>query len=200
MTGPRVGDTVQVIASSGAAADARVKDAGDDGYVLRLADDASREHFTADAVSLQFANLRGVCRLMGTAEEVADPAALRVHSTGEIELIQRRDFVRVDVYVPATYKPYGPDGRTVQAHTVEIGGGGFRLGDAEGLRSGDMLRFTIELGEGEDPFHAVATVVRDAGDRAFGLQFVDLPDRDRDRLVRWLFARERLARQMARGS
>lgn len=200
MTGPRVGDTVQLISPSGAAADARVKDAGEDGYLLRLDDGAPREQFTADAVSLQFANLRGVCRLMGTAEDVPDPAALRVHSTGAIELIQRRDFVRVDVYVPVTYKPYGPEGRTVHANTLEIGGGGFRLGDAEGLRSGDMLRFTIELAEGEDPFHAVAEVVRDAGDRSFGLQFVDLPDRDRDRLVRWLFARERLARQMARGS
>lgn len=200
MTGPRVGDTVQVISASGTAADARVKEAGEQGYLLRLDDGASREHFTDDAVRLQFADLRGVCRLTGTAEEAADPGALRVRSTGAIELIQRRDFMRVDVYVPVTYKPYGPEGRAVQANSLEVGGGGFRLGDAEGLRSGDMLRFSLELEEGEEPFRAVATVVRDGGDRTFGLQFVDLPDRDRDRLVRWLFARERLARQMARGS
>jgi c-di-GMP-binding flagellar brake protein YcgR len=191
---------VHVVAPSGATADARVKDAGDEGYLLRLDHGASREHFTYDAVSLEFANMRGVCRLVGTAEEASDPGVLRVHSTGAIELIQRRDFVRVEVYVPVTYMPDGPEGRTVQANTLEIGGGGFRLVDAAALRGGDMLRFTLELGEGEDPFHAVAVVVREAGDGSVGLKFVDLPDRDRDRLVRWLFARERLARRMARGS
>ncbi len=37
-----------------------------------------------------------------------------------------------------------------------------------------------------------------SGDETFGLRFVEIPEPDRQRLVRWVFARERLARQIAR--
>jgi c-di-GMP-binding flagellar brake protein YcgR len=40
--------------------------------------------------------------------------------------------------------------------------------------------------------------VREAGDQTFGMRFVEIVESDRQRLVRWVFARERLARQIAR--
>jgi c-di-GMP-binding flagellar brake protein YcgR len=61
-----------------------------------------------------------------------------------------------------------------------------------------MRRFTLELGEGEDDVDAVASAVREAGEQTFGMRFVEIDERERQRLVRWVFARERLARQIAR--
>jgi hypothetical protein len=191
---------VHVIAPSGAAIGARVKDAGTASFLLRLDDSESDPRaLLADAtVSLEFTNMRGVCRILGTAETAAGDAALRVNATGEVELIQRRDYVRVEAFVPVTYQPDGPDGWTATANTLDVSGGGFRIADAEGLRLGDMLRFRLELGEGEQPVQAVAQAVREAGDAGFGMRFVEILERDRQRLVRWVFARERLARQIAR--
>ena len=200
MNGPRIGEAVHLIAPSGASIGARVKDATTGSFLLRLDEGAAdpRELLADETVSLEFTNLRGVCRILGTAEVAADHGALRVNATGTVELIQRRDYVRVEAFVPAIYQPDGPDGWTVTAHTLDVSGGGFQIAAAEGLRLGDMLRFTLELGEGEKPLQAVAQAVREAGEDSFGMRFVEILERERQRLVRWVFARERLARQIAR--
>lgn len=201
MNGPGIGQAVQVIASSGASIGALVKDARATSFLLRLeaGDKADPLELLADqAVSVEFTNRRGVCRIVGDASAAAGELALRVDATGAIELIQRRDYVRVEAFVPVTYMPYGPDGATVVGHTLDVSGGGFRIAEADGLRLGDMLRFTLELGEGEEPAQAVAAPVREAGAGEFGMRFVEIPERDRQRVVRWVFARERVARQIAR--
>jgi c-di-GMP-binding flagellar brake protein YcgR len=200
VNGPGLGQAVHVIAPSGAAIDARVKHAGIGSLLLRLehGDSDPVELLTDEPVSIEFTNRRGVCRLLGRAKATVGDSALRVDSTGVIELIQRRDYVRVEAFVPVTYQPDGPGGWTATAHTLDVSGGGFQITEAEGLRFGDMLRFTLELGEGENPLQAVAEAVREAGEGAFGMRFVEILERDRQRLVRWVFARERLARQIAR--
>ena len=200
MTGPRVGEAVHLITPAGATIGARVKDAATGSFLLRIEDaDSDPRDLLADAaVSLEFTNLRGVCRIPGTAQAAPDPGGLRVDITGDVELIQRRDYYRVESFVPVTYQPYGPDGATVTANTLDVSGGGFRIAAAEGLRLWDMLRFTLELGEGEDPVQAIAQAVREADEDAFGMRFVEIVERERQRLVRWVFARERLARQIAR--
>jgi len=200
VNGPRVGEAVHLITGTGATIGARVKDTATGSFVLRLEDAQSDPlELLADAtVSLEFTNLRGVCRVPGTAEAAGDPGALRVTTTGAVELIQRRDYYRVEAFVPVTYEPYGPDGHIVTANTLDVSGGGFRIAAAEGLRLWDMLRFTLELGEGEDPVQAIAQAVREAGEDEFGMRFVEILERERQRLVRWVFARERAARQIAR--
>jgi hypothetical protein len=201
MKGPGIGQVVHVIAPSGAMIDALVKDADTGGLLLRLdGGGADPLELVADKpVSVEFTNSRGVCRIPGTAQAAGSGSALRVDATGAIELIQRRDYVRVEAFVPVTYQPAGPDGWTATAHTLDVSGGGFRIADGEGLRLGDMMRFTLELGEGEEPVQVVAEVVREAGeDAAFGMRFVEILELDRQRLVRWVFERERLARQIAR--
>ena len=200
MNGPGIGQAVQVIAASGSSHDALVKDAQKTSFVLRLEGGAREpvQLLRDQPVSVEFTNLRGVCRIAGTASATAGNTALRVDATGTTELVQRRDYVRVEAYVPVMYKPDGPDGWTATAHTLDVSGGGFRMAEAEGLRLGDMLRFTLELGEGEQPVQAVAQAVREAGEREFGMRFVEILERERQRLVRWVFARERLARQIAR--
>jgi hypothetical protein len=200
VNGPGIGQAVHVIAPSGASIDALVKDAATNSFLLRLdAGESDPLELLADRqVSLEFTNRRGVCRVIGDASAAPGPAALRVTATGTIELIQRRDYVRVEAFVPVTYLPDGPDGWTATAHTLDVSGGGFQITAAEGLRLRDIMRFTLELGEGEEPLSAVAEAVRDVGDQTFGLRFVEIPETERQRLVRWVFARERLARQIAR--
>jgi hypothetical protein len=206
VNGPAIGQFVHVIAPSGASIDARVQDATAPAhprpasFLLRLdAGEGDPLQLLADAdVSVEFTNRRGVCRILGTAQAAGGDSALRVDATGTVELIQRRGHVRVEAFVPVTYQPAGPDGWTATANTLDVSGGGFRIAAAEGLRLGDTLRFTLDLDESEEPLPAVATAVRDAGDDEFGMRFVEVLEIDRQRLIRWVFARERLARQIAR--
>lgn len=196
MKGPGIGEAVHLIAPSGASLEARVKDAGEATLLLRLEDPAA-ELIADNAVAIEFTNRRGVCRLPGTAS-LAGGSAVRVDATGKVQLIQRRDYVRVEAFVAVTYQPAGPDGWTVTAHTLDVSGGGFRIAHADALRLGDMMRFTLDLGEDEKPLSAVARVVREADEGGFGIQFVELLETERQRLIRWVFSRERLARQIAR--
>jgi c-di-GMP-binding flagellar brake protein YcgR len=197
--GPGIGQSVRVIAPSGASIDALVKDAGASTLLLRLdgGGEDPVELLSESDVSVEFTNERGVCRILGTAQAAGGDFALRVDATGTIELVQRRDYVRVEAFVPVTYQPAGADGWTATAHTLDVSGGGFRLADAEALRLGHTLSFTLDLGEGEQPLQAAATAVREAGEGAFGMCFAEILELDRQRLVRWVFARERLARQIA---
>jgi c-di-GMP-binding flagellar brake protein YcgR len=200
--GPAIGESVYVVTASGATLPARVRDS-DPSVLLLGVNTGGADPMTMLAgsdVSVEFTNHRGVCRIKGTAHSGSDSSGLRVESTGVVELIQRRDFVRVDAHVPVVYQPLGPEGWTVTAYTLEVSGGGFRMAQAEALRLGDMMSFTLELGEGAEPLTAVAEAVREAGPGEFGLRFVEILERERQRLVRWVFERERLARQIARTS
>jgi c-di-GMP-binding flagellar brake protein YcgR len=199
VNGPGIGQFVHVIAPSGAYLDARVKESTPPSLMLLLEGQGQdAEPVLADTVvSLEFTDRRGVCRMPATARH-AGLSGLRVSVTGKIELVQRRDYVRVEAFVPVSYEPVGPDGPTITANTLDVSGGGFQIANADGLRPRDMLQFTLDLGEGEEPVQAVATAVREAGQGAFGMRFVEILEVDRQRLIRWVFARERLARQIAR--
>ena len=200
MKGPGIGESVFVVAPSGATLPARVRDADPGTLLLGMSAGKSDpvEQLAGRDVSVEFTNRRGVCRIQGTARAAGDGGALRVDGSGVVELIQRRDFVRVDAMVPVTYQPLGPEGWTVTAHTREVGGGGFRIAQAEMLRADDMMRFTLDLGEGHQPLSIVAHAVREAGPGEFGMRFVEILERERQRLVHWNFERERIERQMAR--
>jgi hypothetical protein len=200
VTGPEVGQHVRVIAPTGVPIDARIEGGGHTSYLLGISiGDGDPVPMLADKeVGLEFTNRRGVCRLVGTAHAAAGTRALHFETDGEIDLIQRRDYVRVEAYVPVTYQPLGPGGFTVTAHTRDVSGGGVQVADAQALRLGDELPMTLELGEGEEPVAVVAEVVREIGERGFGLRFVDIDPNERQRVIRWVFARERLARQVGR--
>jgi hypothetical protein len=196
VNGPGIGDSVHLIAPSGASLDGRVKDAGKSTLLLRVDGDVA-ELAAGNAVSIEFANRRGICRMPGTAHP-AGGSSVRIDATGKVELIQRRDYVRVEAFVPVAFQPIGPQGWTVTAHTLDVSGGGFQIAEAEGLKLDDMMSFRLDLGDGEDPLTAVALAVRETGEGGFGMKFVELLESERSRLIRWVFARERLARQIGR--
>src|SRR5204862_136677 len=75
--GPAIGQTVQVVAPSGASLDARVKGTGGGSFLLRFYT-APRELLAGRTVSLEFTNRRGVCRIPGSAESAAGESVLQV--------------------------------------------------------------------------------------------------------------------------
>jgi c-di-GMP-binding flagellar brake protein YcgR len=149
-------------------------------------------------VSIQYTNRRGVCRIDGVAHRSKDAGVLRVDHTGKVQLIQRREFVRVDAMVRATYQPLGPGGEAAETTTLNVSGGGFMISGREGLAEGEVMSFTLELdGESRDAgeLKLLGRVVRDTGG-GLGVRIENIDENERERLIRWVFGRERLNRQI----
>jgi c-di-GMP-binding flagellar brake protein YcgR len=146
-------------------------------------------------VSIQYTNRRGVCRIDGVGHQAKVPGLLRVDHKGKVQLIQRREFVRVDAMIRVTYEPIGPGGWLAETTTINVSGGGFMLSGREGLRIGEVMSFTLELGGGEDDMTVLGRVVRETSS-GLGVEIENIDERERERLVRWVFARERTNRQI----
>jgi hypothetical protein len=191
-----------VIAPNGASVNARAYDVNADATVVEFLSsqaDAASE-MANGSVAIQYVTRRGVCRIDGVAHRTKQAGAIRVDHTGEVELIQRREFVRIDAMVPCTYQPMGPTGWTAETTTINVSGGGFMISGREGLRDGEVCTFTLHLdGEREaGELECDGQVVRETAG-GLGIQITQIDEDERERLIRWVFARERLSRQIVKG-
>lgn len=151
------------------------------------------------SVAIQYTNRRGICRIDGLAHRTPEPAAIRIDHTGEVVLIQRREFVRIDAMVPVTYLPLGKGGWTAETTTINVSGGGFMISGREGLIMGQEMDFVLELdGEREaGPLRVAGEVMRETAG-GLGIGITEIEEEERERLIRWVFARERLSRQIVK--
>jgi len=107
---------------------------------------------------------------------------------------QRRDEVRVDLVRPVAIIPEGFKVGWLDGFTRNVSAGGILVAGAEALDAGDRLRLRFELDSEEDLIDLLARVVR--ADDAWGLRGLRLErltDRERERIVKFVFARQRRA-------
>jgi c-di-GMP-binding flagellar brake protein YcgR len=197
---PETGQDVFVIAPSGATIDARVTGSLDAATQLTFPEAGNDPIavLSGGHVAIQYTNRRGVCRIDGVGKKEKDPAVLRVDHTGKVQLIQRREFVRVDAMLRVTYQPIGPGGWTAETTTLNVSGGGFMISGREGLRMNEVMSFTVEL-DGDNPeagdLNLLGRVVRETNG-GLGVHLESIDENERERLIRWVFARERQNRQI----
>jgi c-di-GMP-binding flagellar brake protein YcgR len=200
---PEQGQQVFVIAPSGAGIAARVLEVEAKRSLLSFEDNESDpvNMLAGGNVAIQYTNQRGVCRIDGAAHKASGISILRVDHTSKIQLIQRREFVRVDAMVPCTYRPIGMTGWLAETSTINVSGGGFMISGREGLHIDDVMDFTLSLdGDTKEagPLDCVGKVVRETR-VGLGIRIVEIDKDERERLIRWVFARERLGMQIVRG-
>jgi len=136
---------------------------------------------------------------------------LTVQSSGEIERIQRREYVRVPSLLPVeltavVIAPTGsgessPDVHSIKTNTVNISGGGFAIHHKFVLPVGTMLQVKLHLPGHPEPLQLSARVVRNESredvhkNRFFmiGVQFITIPERIRMRIVRHVFDAQKAA-------
>lgn len=153
----------------------------------------------AKQVTVEYTTRRGVHRLKANLHRSNDVSEVLKLEPGKSELIQRRDFVRVDAAVTVTIVVADPATRELRTTTLNISGGGMLVADAHGLDPGAPLDLELTVAEGEPPVRAHGRVVRqtDKGDK--GIQIDGIDEQDRDRLVRFVMERERHARRLVKG-
>jgi c-di-GMP-binding flagellar brake protein YcgR len=107
---------------------------------------------------------------------------------------QRRDAARIDLVRPVAMIPEGFRVGWLNGFTRNVSAGGVLVAGAEALGEGDRLRVRFELDSEEDLIDLLARVVR--ADETWGLRGLRLErlsDGERERIVRFVFARQRRA-------
>jgi hypothetical protein len=154
----------------------------------------------ASPMIVEFPAPRGLVRLEGRGT-VATHDLVRFHHEGAVDIVQRRDFVRVRVVRPLALACIGEDdmpGEWVETLTVNVSGNGLLASGPEMLAIGDEVAFRMTVDEGEPPIAGRGRVARVADDGQRGIAIEEL-DRDaRRQLVRFVFEQERIARQRTR--
>jgi PilZ domain len=149
-----------------------------------------------DSADLEYTSIRGVVRLHGEAV-FEDRSLIRFRAQGDAEVMQRRSFVRVQAAHAVTLD--SGEGLERRVHAVDLSGGGMLLAGADDLQADQTVRFTMALADGEPAVAGDARVVRVGEDGRRALVFQEIDERDRQRLIRYVFECMRNARARTRG-
>lgn len=147
---------------------------------------------------VEYTSPRGVHRLTGTIEPDGSPDVVRVRREAD-DVVQRRDFARVDAALPVTVTVSDPIRGAAHTTSLNVSAGGLLVADPLGLPAGAAVEVKLELSAGSAPVLARGRILHEVGDGAKGVQIEQIAREDRERLVRFVIERERLARRIARG-
>lgn len=151
-------------------------------------------------VSVEYSTQTGIYRFGGVVTEVGEDgtAWFRMNRPSKWDHLQRRRFFRLSISVAVWWRPVrgeeGGVGRFREALTHDLSGGGLRLAFEEDLPVGTELQLKIDIGE-HRPVEATGKVVRscyreDDGVVLASIEFLEIDEVDRDRLIRYLFQRQ----------
>jgi PilZ domain len=152
-------------------------------------------------LTLESTGGRGVLRTPGAAEQI-EPNLLRFVIDESPDMVQRREFVRVTVAKRVVLEDAEGEVFT-EGLTVDISGGGMLVNvrKPEAVPDDQEIYFALYLGltDYDDQVTGLANIVRRHADGRIGLGYKDISRRDQERLIRFVFERQRVALAMTRG-
>jgi len=149
-----------------------------------------------EPVLVEYSSVHGLVRLRGEAV-MEQRDLIRFRPSDAAEVLQRREFVRIDAPQPVVLE-HARDGDPIRTHAVDVSGGGMLLRGLEELEEGQSVRFSLELGAGMAPVQGVARVVRTEEGGHRGLVFDAISSAERQRLIHFIFDRQRAERAKTR--
>jgi c-di-GMP-binding flagellar brake protein YcgR len=154
------------------------------------------ERLVGHEMAVEITTGRGIHRYTGTLAEQRS-GVLRISLSGDVERIQRREFVRVGAHIAVSVRGVDQDvgGETT---TLDLSCRGMRITDTFELPLGIDVRIELQLPDG--PMTALGRVVRVGSEvDQKGIRFDDVSRADEDRLMRYIRDREVQALRAARG-
>jgi hypothetical protein len=206
---PSVGDELLLAVPQTEHVLARVTDAGPGFFDLALLEEPTTPtpRLERSALMIEFINDDGIARMHGRLDVpqhrrgigrgYGEKDTVRFAHRGSPQLLKRREYVRATVDLPLTLLADDADGDDVaiHAHAIDLSGGGMLVKGLRAPRLDDELRFELELGDGDAPISGRGRVVRlETADR-IGLQFSDVAQPDRIRLMHLAFEMSREQRR-----
>ncbi|MHB8233123.1 MAG: flagellar brake protein [Solirubrobacteraceae bacterium] len=194
---PGRAETVTISTAAGGRIPARVIERGPNTLLLAIL--VPTKPFSAsdlDGLVLEYPGPRGRVRLRGTAmmEDPKEPDLLRIEAPRSIEVLQEREYVRIQSARPVVVYA-GGDRQEVQSYTVDLSGGGFLLAGPDTLKVGEEVKFQLTITQGVLPITGKGKVVRIDSRGRLAVSFQDISDLDRRRLVRFIFECQRSERR-----
>ncbi len=196
VTLPGHGDLLTLATTSGERIPARVIERGVNTLLITITVPVgSLEEGQIEGMIVEFTAPHGRVRLQGriSFESPAEPDLLRIDSPRSIEVLQEREYVRIDAARPVLIYS-GIDLPQVQSYTVDISGGGFLLAGPDTLRIGQEVQFLLTLTPDVRPISGKAKVVRIDSRGRRAVAFDTISDLDRRRLIRFIFECQRAER------
>jgi len=168
-----------------------------DGDVLMLmVESGDLDRGQIESLTLECTSEYGVARFEGDAVlEDHDLVRFRVRSSPTVQ--QRREFFRVRAPRPVVLAVAG-SARIGNAYAVDLSGGGMLLSGPETLELDDKIRFRLHLDAETEPIRGLARVVRCPSGTERALVFEQITKQDRERLIHFIFDRQRIERAKTR--
>lgn len=118
--------------------------------------------------------------------------------------VQRRNFVRLDTRLPLHYvlldEDMKPLSQQFSATTIDISGGGLMFSTENAVKRGDLLELQCYLNN-DTTVTAIGKIlrviddVRDKNKKSVGVEFTLVEERERDKIIRYIFNQQRELRQ-----
>ena len=143
-------------------------------------------------VAIHLTTARGLLRLDARIEAVPGSERLELDVYGHCDLVQRRTFARIDAFLEAVAVAPDAGGRTMATAVVNISAAGAVIARLDGLSPGDPVDLSVTLAPHEPPVEIGARVVREFEGVLRAVHFERLHEVDRERIVRYVIARQRL--------
>jgi hypothetical protein len=139
-------------------------------------------------IAVELMSGRGIYRHTGTLSAERN-SSLTIALTGDVERIQRREFVRVPAFLDVIVRGVDEDigGETT---TIDISGAGIQITDKWNLPLGLDVSVELKLPEG-DSLNSLGRVVRAGAEKdQKGIRLDGIARPDEDRLMRYIRERE----------
>ncbi len=195
------GSSGRLFAQDGVSVPVSITHHGDDLLLVVLENAGEFVAGSLSLLTLESAGARGVVRTPGTAELI-EANLLRFTLDQTPELVQRREFVRVTAAKRIVLEDEEGD-VIVDALTVDISGGGVlvQLPRSKELPPDTSMFFALYLGvsDYEDQVTGTVRLVRRKPDNQYALAFEHISRANQERLIRFVFERQRVALRVTRG-
>jgi hypothetical protein len=166
---------------------------------LAIQPDRPMDRYRDQQATIEVITARGVRRLAGVVDpDAGHPEVLYVHRTGDEEVLQRRQAVRIEAVVPVKVVVTQPGGAAFETTTVNVSAGGLLVRDPVGLELGSVVSIDIVPEPDAPPIPVAGRVVRRAAAELKGVSIEHVEREDQRRLLRFVAARERRAMRIVR--
>jgi c-di-GMP-binding flagellar brake protein YcgR len=186
---PAVGRQVTVSVPGVEELSAKVTAKNEDFLALQLLSRPSAP-LTHTQVYVEFVTDDGMWRTLGTiiTQAAEGGETVRFEPTGRTQLLQRRAHVRTDCIAAVLF-----GGR--RAMTLNLSGGGLLVKGLGGVEIGEEVDFDLRLDLLPARVQGRCRVVRQTPEGFVGVQFTEIDEGERDRLIRFAYQREKAARE-----
>ncbi|HTR34147.1 MAG TPA: PilZ domain-containing protein [Gaiellaceae bacterium] len=169
----------------------RIEGADERALAIALPSDGLTEHRLANRtlVGVEWCVGRGLGSVEGIVAGHTDLGvpALVIELLSQPILFQRREHARADVVLDIEIWPDPEDEEPVAGVTLDVSGGGLRAVIPADVEAGQLVRFLVNMPDGRT-VNGLARVVAQRDDDIVALEFNEIVQADRERLIRTVFA------------